>query len=311
VTLRAVRPLVLALLIVAIAGCGGGATSAQRPATTAASDEPYLDAGTAPVPQAGASSAALPRVRALGPSPARVVLKQGIRSGLAFELSSGKVLWSREPRRVLPIASLTKLMTALLVVERTAPREVVEIPRAAARAQGSRMGFLKTGRSVRVETLLHGLLMSSGNDAAIALAVHVAGSQRAFVRLMNERARAWDLPCTHYDDPYGLDRDNVSCAEDLAQLAEHALAQPRIARIAAKRSAKVRIGSLGVRWLATTNPLLRARYPGTIGLKTGFTDPAGRCLVAAVRRAGETRVVVMLHAEDPGTAVRTALAELS
>ena len=154
------------------------------------------------------------------------------------------------------------------------------------------------------------LLMSSGNDAAVALADHVAGSQRAFVQRMNERAREWALTCTHYDDPYGLASGNVSCAEDLAQLAEHALATPRIARIVAKRSAKVRIGKLGLRWLATTNPLLRTRYPGTIGLKTGFTDHAGRCLVAAVRRGGATRVVVVLHAEDPAGAVRTALQAL-
>jgi D-alanyl-D-alanine carboxypeptidase len=85
------------------------------------------------------------------------------------------------------------------------------------------------------------------------------------------------------------------------------MAQPRIVRIVAKRSAKVRIGKLGQRWLATTNPLLRQRYPGTIGLKTGFTDPAGSCLVAAVRRDGDTKVVVMLHAQNPGEAVKKTL----
>jgi serine-type D-Ala-D-Ala carboxypeptidase (penicillin-binding protein 5/6) len=253
---------------------------------------------------------ALPRVRALGPSPARVRLRQGIRSGLAFDAQSGRVLWSRDPLRVLPVASLTKLMTALLVVEETRPREIVRVTRAAARVEGSRMGFLKAGRSVRVETLLHGLIMSSGNDAAVALAVHVSGSQRRFVELMNARAAAWDLRCTHYVDPYGLAPRNRSCAEDLAQLAERALAQPRIARIAAKRSARVRIGRVGLRWLATTNPLLRTRYPGTVGLKTGFTNRAGRCLVAAVRRAERVVVVVVLHAEDPARAVKTTLREV-
>ena len=221
------------------------------------------------------------------------------------------MLWSRDPQRVLPIASLTKLMTALLVVENTKPRDIVTIAREVPKVQGSRMGYLKAGRSVRVETLLHGLLMSSGNDAAVALADHVAGSQAKFVAMMNQRARDWALPCTHYVDPYGLAVRNRSCAEDLAQLAEHALAQPRIAKIARLRSAKVRIGKIGRRWLATTNPLLRTRYPGTIGLKTGFTDHAGRCLVAAVKRDGDVRVVVMLHAEDPAGAVKTALAKLS
>jgi D-alanyl-D-alanine carboxypeptidase len=201
-------------------------------------------------------------------------------------------------------------MTALLVVENTKARDIVTIAREVPKVQGSRMGYLKAGRSVRVEALLHGLLMSSGNDAAVALADHVAGSQAKFVAMMNQRARDWALPCTHYVDPYGLAVRNRSCAEDLAQLAEHALAQPRIAQIARLRSAKVRVGKIGQRWLATTNPLLRTRYPGTIGLKTGFTDHAGRCLVAAVQRDGQVRVVVMLHAEDPAGAVKTTLAKL-
>jgi D-alanyl-D-alanine carboxypeptidase (penicillin-binding protein 5/6) len=311
--MRVRRSLLLAgLIAVAVGGCGGGSKDAGGPApSAAASDTDLIDPGTAPIDKSlRPASSTLPRVRAVGPSPARVKLGQGIRSGLAFDQASGQVLWSRDPQRVLPIASLTKLMTALLVVENTRPRDVVKIAREVPKVQGSRMGYLKAGRSVRVETLLHGLLMSSGNDAAVALADHVAGSQRAFVAMMNERARAWALPCTHYVDPYGLAVGNESCAEDLAQLAEHALAQPRIARIAAKRSAKVRIGRVGLRWLATTNPLLRSRYPGTIGLKTGFTDRAGRCLVAAVRRGGLTRVVVMLHAEDPAAAVMKTLQSL-
>lgn len=310
--MRSWWPLLLVALL--LTGCGSATrASAPEPPPVAAvaEEEPVIDPGTAPIPKAlQPSPGTLPRVRAAGPSPARVRLRQGIRSGLAFEMAGGRVLWSRDPLRVLPIASLTKLMTALLVVEAAGPREIVRIPRGISRVRGSRMGFLKPGRAVRVEALLHGLLMSSGNDAAVALAVHVAGSERAFVARMNERAREWALPCTRYVDPHGLDPRNRSCAEDLAQLAGHALAERRIARIAAKRSARVRIGSTGLRWLATTNPLLRARYPGTIGLKTGFTYRAGRCLVAAVRGDDGVRVVVVLHAEDPAGAVRTALRAL-
>ena len=311
--MRVRRSLLLAgLIAVAVGGCGGGSKDAARPVSSTTADADLIDPGTAPIDKSlRPASSTLPRVRAVGPSPARVTLGQGIRSGLAFDQASGRVLWSRDPQRVLPIASLTKLMTALLVVENTKPADIVTIAREVPKVQGSRMGYLKAGRSVRVETLLHGLLMSSGNDAAVALADHVAGSQARFVAMMNQRARDWALPCTHYVDPYGLAIRNRSCAEDLAQLAEHALAQPRIARIARLRSAKVRIGRTGLRWLATTNPLLRTRYPGTIGLKTGFTDHAGRCLVAAVKRDGDVRVVVMLHAEDPAGAVKTALAKLS
>jgi D-alanyl-D-alanine carboxypeptidase (penicillin-binding protein 5/6) len=311
--MRVRRSLLLAgLIAVAVGGCGGGSKDAARPVSSTTADTDLIDPGTAPIDKSlRPASSTLPRVRAVGPSPARVTLGQGIRSGLAFDQASGRVLWSRDPQRVLPIASLTKLMTALLVVENTKPADIVTIAREVPKVQGSRMGYLKAGRSVRVETLLHGLLMSSGNDAAVALADHVAGTQAKFVAMMNQRARDWALPCTHYVDPYGLAVRNRSCAEDLAQLAEHALAQPRIARIARLRSAKVRIGRTGLRWLATTNPLLRTRYPGTIGLKTGFTDHAGRCLVAAVKRDGDVRVVVVLHAEDPAGAVKTALAKLS
>ena len=311
--MRVRRSLLLAgLIAVAVGGCGGGSKDAARPESSTTADADLIDPGTAPIDKSlRPASSTLPRVRAVGPSPARVTLGQGIRSGLAFDQASGRVLWSRDPQRVLPIASLTKLMTALLVVENTKPADIVTIAREVPKVQGSRMGYLKAGRSVRVETLLHGLLMSSGNDAAVALADHVAGSQAKFVAMMNQRARDWALPCTHYVDPYGLAVRNRSCAEDLAQLAEHALAQPRIARIARLRSAKVRIGRIGLRWLATTNPLLRTRYPGTIGLKTGFTDHAGRCLVAAVKRDGDVRVVVVLHAEDPAGAVKTALAKLT
>ena len=311
--MRVRRSLLLAgLIAVAVGGCGGGSKDAAGPLPSTTADTDLIDPGTAPIDKSlRPASSTLPRVRAIGPSPARVTLGQGIRSGLAFDQASGRVLWSRDPQRVLPIASLTKLMTALLVVENTKPRDIVTIAREVPKVQGSRMGYLKAGRSVRVETLLHGLLMSSGNDAAVALADHVAGSQARFVAMMNQRARDWALPCTHYVDPYGLAVRNRSCAEDLAQLAEHALAQPRIAQIARLRSAKVRIGKIGRRWLATTNPLLRTRYPGTIGLKTGFTDHAGRCLVAAVKRDGDVRVVVMLHAEDPARAVKTTLAKLT
>ena len=121
-----IRPTVLLLVLLALAGCGGSSPRAQDARTTTTGDEPLIDPGTAPIDKAlQPAPDTLPRVRALGPSPARVVLGQGIRSGLAFELDSGRVLWSRDPTRVLPIASLTKLMTALLVVEETEPRDIV------------------------------------------------------------------------------------------------------------------------------------------------------------------------------------------
>ena len=117
-----------------------------------------------------------------------VFLRHPPRAGLVFDLGSGEVLWRLHPRRTLPIASLTKIMTALLVAERTRPNERVLITQAALDYSGSGVGLLPKGRRVRLETLLNGLLIVSGNDAAIALAVHMAGSEARFVRRMNQRA---------------------------------------------------------------------------------------------------------------------------
>ena len=145
------------------------------------------------------------------------------------------------------------------------------------------MGGLKPGRRVRADVLLKGLLISSSNNAAVALAVAGAGSERAWVALMNKRAQLLGLTCTHYADAHGLDRRNRSCAADLATLAMRAMNEPRIAAIARKRYARVWPGSGRKLTLYTTNHLLRDHYPGAIGLKTGYTP--GRLLPRGDRRA--------------------------
>jgi serine-type D-Ala-D-Ala carboxypeptidase (penicillin-binding protein 5/6) len=225
-------------------------------------------------------------------------LRPAPKAGLAFDLGDGRVLWRRHATAVRPVASLTKLMTALLAVERFGPRQRVRITRAADWVGGSRMGGLKPGRRVRADVLLKGLLISSANDAAVALAIAGAGSERAWVALMNRRAKLLGLTCTHYVDPHGLAVRNRSCAADLATLAMHAMNEPRIAAIARKRYARVWPGAGRKLTLRTTNHLLRDRYPGAIGLKTGYTNPAGFCLVAVVQR-GERRIgIVVLGSRD-------------
>ncbi|MDP9400231.1 MAG: hypothetical protein M3P39_04620, partial [Actinomycetota bacterium] len=276
--------------------------SAPRPAPSDDRRRPLLEPGDPP------AEATRRTLRFAGPDPlARVGLGTPAAAGIAFDLDDGRVLWRRHPRRTRSIASLTKVMTALLVVERTRPRDVVRVPAAAEQVRGSRMGFLPPGRRVRVETLLHGLLMSSGNDAAVALAAHVAGSQRRFVARMNARARALGLACTRFATPHGLSAQDRSCPADLGELAVRAMDERRIAAIARKRSVRVRIGRLGLRWLATTNPLLQRGDPGVLGLKTGWTPRAGRCLIAVVRQGGRRRVVVLLGSGDPGGAARRLL----
>jgi len=281
-------------------GPAGGVRAAKTPATVPKLPPPVAEAPLAQVavgPLALAAGAAhvdlsrpslLPGLR-LTPMP---------RAGLAFDLADGRILWRRGATRRRPIASLTKLMTALLAVERFAPGDLVRIPRRADRIGGSRMGGLKPGRRVRAEVLLKGLLISSGNDAAVTLAIAGAGSERAWVAKMNSRAQELGLTCTRYVDPHGLNPGDRSCAADLAVLAMRAIADPRIARIARKRTARVWTGSGRRRTLRTTNHLLRDHYPGAIGLKTGFTNPAGFCLVTVVEREGRRIGIVVLGSRD-------------
>jgi serine-type D-Ala-D-Ala carboxypeptidase (penicillin-binding protein 5/6) len=221
-------------------------------------------------------------------------------AGLVIDLGTGDVLWQRHARRVLPIASLTKIMTALVVTERADPDEPVRITRASLHYSGSGVGVLPKGKRVRLETLMNGMLIVSGNDAAIALADHVAGTERRFVRLMNAKARALGLRCSHFADSYGLNPRSRSCARDLAVLTRLAMANERISRIVRHRRVALRFPIKGGRlFLSGHNPLFRERYPGTVGLKTGFTDQAGRCFVGVARRRGRPLAVILLHSPNP------------
>jgi serine-type D-Ala-D-Ala carboxypeptidase (penicillin-binding protein 5/6) len=266
---------------------------------------PPLAAGAPPSPARSPADPVVPEepsatVRLDGVDAFNASLRRPPRAGLVFDLDSGEVLWRRAALQVLPMASLTKIMTALIVTERTRPREPVRITRAALRYTGSGVGVLPKGRRVRLETLLNGLLIVSGNDAAIALAVHVSGSERRFVRLMNRRARALGLRCTRFASSHGLEPGNRSCAADLAALTRLAMDRRRIARIARRRQVAFRFPIKGGKlYLTGHNPLQRIGYPGTLGLKTGYTDEAGRCFVGVARRRGRRLGVVLLNSFDP------------
>jgi D-alanyl-D-alanine carboxypeptidase (penicillin-binding protein 5/6) len=240
------------------------------------------DYGIAPVPAAERVS---------------VNLKLPLTSGLLFNVSTGQVLWAKNPAAVVPIASLTKMMTALLVVTHANPNARVLITADALHYTGSGVGLLPKGKRVSLVALLYGLLLPSGNDAAIALADHVAGTQQRFIDLMNQKAHALALKCTHYTTVSGIvDQGNHSCAEDLALIAHDVLLQPLLARIVSSRSAILPFPIKGGKlYLYNNNPLLVTGYPGTDGVKTGFTDAAGECLVATARRGRTWLGVVLLH----------------
>lgn len=224
-------------------------------------------------------------------------------SGILFDVWSGRVLWQHDAGRRLPIASLTKMMTALVVAGHGRPTDRVLVTREAVHFSGSGVGLLPLGRHVRLASLLYGLLLPSGNDAAIALAQHVAGSQRAFVAMMNARAEQMQLGCTHFSTVSGIvDRGNYSCTTDLAVMAHAILQQPMLSPIVAARSAVIPFPIKGGKlFLYNNNPLLLARFAGTDGVKTGYTQAAGACLVATARRKGAWLGVVLLHSVNPAS----------
>jgi serine-type D-Ala-D-Ala carboxypeptidase (penicillin-binding protein 5/6) len=162
---------------------------------------------------------------------------------------------------------------------------------------------------VRLDTMLYGLMLPSGNDAAIALAQYLAGSVKSFIARMNARAAELGMGCTRYSSPSGYyDEGNFSCAADLAMLAHVDLAQARIARVVHTYSAALPFPIKGGKlFLYNNNPLLIYKYPGTTGLKTGWTVAAGRCLVATAERGGVRLGVVLLDSADPGTQARQLL----
>jgi serine-type D-Ala-D-Ala carboxypeptidase (penicillin-binding protein 5/6) len=241
-----------------------------------------------------------PEVPLNGVDAFHIRMRKPPRAALLFDVATGEVLWRLRPLTPLPMASLTKIMTAVVVTTRAKPRERVAITRAALKYQGSGVGILPKGKRVRLETLLNGMLLVSGNDASIALADHVAGSESRFVGLMNREARRLGLRCTRFADSHGLSAGDRSCARDLAVLTRLAMANRRIARIVRRRQASFRFPVKGGRiFLSGHNPLIRAGYRGAIGLKTGYTDEAGPCFVGVARRAGRTLGVVLLNSRNP------------
>lgn len=211
----------------------------------------------------------------------------------------GRVLWERDAHQARPMASTTKIMTALVVLERADLDAVATVSEAATAVEGSTAGLV-AGQRVPVRTLLAALLVRSANDAAIVLAEHVAGSVEAFVRLMNAKARELGLEDTHFTNPHGLDEEgHESSAADLATLARVAMAHPTFAEIVGRPDVVVPRAKGGARRYETTNRLV-TDYPGATGVKTGWTDGAGYCVVASAERDGVGLVAVVLGARSAG-----------
>jgi D-alanyl-D-alanine carboxypeptidase (penicillin-binding protein 5/6) len=207
----------------------------------------------------------------------------------------GKLLWAGAADARLPTASLAKMMTALLALERGEPERTVTVGQGVLKSTGTRLG-IKPGERYAARDLLAAAVVRSANDACRALADEIAAD---FVPRMNARAAALGMRDTHFADPCGHDREGQhSTAADLLLLAEAVMRQPEYLRLAALQRVIVRsVDGARVFHLRNTNALL-GRYPGAIGLKTGYTEGAGNCLVALAERDGVRVLAVLLNAPN-------------
>ena len=207
-----------------------------------------------------------------------------------MDADSGRVLYEKNGRQRMLIASTTKLMTALVALEQGALTDVVTVT-ASHMAEGSSM-YLRPGEKLTLETLLYWLLLCSGNDAALAVTECMGGAV-PFVARMNEKAAELGMENTHFANPNGLDdEEHYSTAEDMARLAAAAMDDPVLRRVASTRTARI-----GGRTLTNHNKLL-SRVVGCVGLKTGYTRAAGRTLVSCAERDGVRLVAVTLQDGD-------------
>ncbi len=210
-------------------------------------------------------------------------------SAILMDVDSGRVLYEQNADAKMLIASTTKIMTALVAVRDGKLSDTVTVSREAAYTEGSSM-YLKEGEELTLETLLYGLMLCSGNDAAVAVAEHVGGSVQGFVKRMNETAGDLGMDHSSFANPNGLDDEkHYSTARDMAVLACAALENETVLRIASTRSI-----TIGGRTMTNHNKLL-SMMDGCLGLKTGYTRAAGRTLVSCAERNGQRLVAVTLQ----------------
>jgi D-alanyl-D-alanine carboxypeptidase (penicillin-binding protein 5/6) len=222
------------------------------------------------------------------------------KSALLLDLPSGQVLFSKDADTPRPIASLAKLMTALVAVEHTKSEDVVPVGKLTNTPDESLAGFPE-GEALRADDMLAGLLITSGNDAARSLAVHVSGTEEKFVNEMNSRAKELGLTHTHFASASGYDRANQgetsSSARDLAVLSRAAVAQPRISGVVSLKELTV-TGASGTQYkLATTDALLGSYLP-VAGLKTGTSDDAGPCLITELSSGNRQLLAIVLNSPN-------------
>jgi D-alanyl-D-alanine carboxypeptidase len=300
------------LLCGAVVGClvlglAGSALAVRNTGTTRyrskAQSRPTVSARTyAPLPPA-VESLELPRAGLPADSGGMRRIGVNAASAILVDAKSGVVLYERYPDAPLPPASVTKILTALIVLDRGRLNDTVVVSQAAAQTGGQRLG-LRAGQRITLGDLLAALLIRSANDAAVAAAEHVGGSLTGFAALMNETAKDLGMVNSRFANPHGLDEPfHFTTARDMATLTRAALENPRFAELVRARQATLTIWKPGRRSLVPQNRIvlshnrLLGQVAGADGVKTGYTDSAGRCLVASASRGSHRMIAVLLN--DP------------
>ncbi len=296
------RPIVAAMALLALSagalGCAPQSTrladaSVPQPASAPVSAEVAAPVVAAPVPA---------RLVSWGPTPSLVAGAASAPaisgdSAILIDEASGIALYEKDPHARLPAASLTKIMTALIALERGHLDDQVEVSVDSRTMRGSTVMGLVPGERLTLEDLLYGLMLPSGNDAALAIAQHISGSTEAFVALMNQRAAELGMINTRYTNPHGLDQGGpYSSAFDLAVVTRAGM-QREDFRTIVNTKYRVVTGSLGTYQLGTLNPLY-GRLAGVDGVKTGYTRTARQTLVGTVTRDGHRLIAVVLRSPD-------------
>ena len=212
-----------------------------------------------------------------------------------YDRLSGRCIYGKDENKQTAMASTTKIMSAVIIVENCNLEDIVTVTAKEAGVGGSRLG-LHTDDKISVNDLLYGLMLRSGNDAAVALAIHTAGSVEEFANLMNQKAEVLGLTNTHFVSPHGLDNsEHYTTAYELAKITDYALKNETIAKIVKTKTTTISINGNPMQ-ISNTNELL-GNVEGVYGVKTGFTNNAGRCLVTSVKRGDMDLIIVVLGAD--------------
>jgi serine-type D-Ala-D-Ala carboxypeptidase (penicillin-binding protein 5/6) len=297
--LRRLTPLGVAVACAGLGGAWLGSHQSSTPLASAATPPPVRHAQVVhrvakPVVEAA------PERLLLGGSLLRHTFAPRLLGAAAVLVDgkTGRVLWARRAHEHRQVASTTKIMTALLALRKLGPHDVVTVDRSVPRVPLVREG-LRAGEKVQAWKLFYSLLLYSGNDDALALAIAAGGDKWSFIRSMNAEAKRLGLHDTHFSTPSGVkDADNYSSAWDLAALTRVAMRNPRFRQIVHTRVKHVPWSAPTYAKIYVNNNRLLGMYPGATGVKTGYTHKAGPCLVASATRGGTSLIAVVLDSPN-------------